>query len=148
MWQPELQPDVIQRCSLELTGSSPSLAPSTACHLAQRKCLCQTHLLLASLPTLRCQRHLVHVGPQPLTAWCRELKFGIYAWDEKKDPDYRHFREGCKARLGPKCMPGLVLSLPSQRVPPGQTCSAADRAVEPRTGGELAALAAGAARVL
>ena len=27
-------------------------------------------------------------------AWL--LKFGIFAWDEKKDPDYRHFRPGCQ----------------------------------------------------
>ena len=27
-------------------------------------------------------------------AWL--LKFGIFAWDEKKSPDYRHFRPGCQ----------------------------------------------------
>ena len=30
-------------------------------------------------------------------AWM--LKFGIFAWDEKKDPDYRHFRPGCAVSL-------------------------------------------------
>ena len=29
-------------------------------------------------------------------AWM--LKFGIFAWDEKKDPDYRHFRPSCAVR--------------------------------------------------
>ena len=36
----------------------------------------------------------------------RELKFGIYAWDEKKSLEYRHFREGCKV-----CLPPSLASL-------------------------------------
>ena len=32
------------------------------------------------------------------TCRCVQLKFGIWAWDEKKSPSYRHFREGCKVR--------------------------------------------------